>query len=77
MPGLDTMVTHCKRRRQRNHDETVQMLLDNGADVNAKGGYFGNALLAASTQGHDRVVELLLRKGACVTAQTGEYGNAI
>jgi ankyrin repeat protein len=47
--------------------------LDKGADVNAQGGYFGNALQAASAEGYQEIVQLLLDKGA----QDGEYGNAL
>jgi ankyrin repeat protein len=39
------------------------LLLDKGVDVNAQGGYYGNALQAASDEGHDSVVTLLLEKG--------------
>lgn len=45
------------------------MLLENGAEINASGGgYSGNALRAASSEGHEKVVELLLEKGAEVNA---------
>jgi hypothetical protein len=37
--------------------------LEKGADVNAQGGHYGNALQAASDGGHDSVVTLLLEKG--------------
>ncbi|SLM38726.1 vegetative incompatibility protein het-e-1, partial [Lasallia pustulata] len=53
------------------------MLLDKGADVNAQGGRYGNALYAASATGHDQVVQMLLDKGADVNAQGGQYGNAL
>ena len=53
------------------------MLLDRGADVNAQGGEYGNALQAALERGHDRVVQMLLDRGADVNAQGGEYGNAL
>jgi len=56
----------------------VQSLLNRNADVNAQGGYHGNALKAASYGGHEKVVELLLGKGADVNAQSGGYyGNAL
>ena len=42
----------------------MQMLLDKGADINAQGGVFGNALQAALSGGHDHVVQMLLDKGA-------------
>jgi ankyrin repeat protein len=41
----------------------VKLLLDKGADVNAKGGYYGNALHAASVSGHEQVVKLLFDEG--------------
>jgi ankyrin repeat protein len=59
------------------HNTVVQMLLDKGADVNAQGGYYGNALQAASERGHEQVVKMLLNKGAKVNAQGGRYGNAL
>jgi ankyrin repeat protein len=41
----------------------VRLLLDKGADVNAQGGVYGNALYAASIRGHEAVVQLLRDKG--------------
>ncbi|KAK4170565.1 hypothetical protein QBC36DRAFT_341629, partial [Triangularia setosa] len=55
----------------------VQSLLEKGAEVNAQGGEYGNALQAASAGGHQDIVKLLLDKGADVNAQGGEYGNAL
>jgi hypothetical protein len=40
------------------------MLLDKGAEVNAQGGRYGNALRAASFRGHEAVVRLLVAWGA-------------
>ncbi len=36
------------------------MLLKNGADVNAQGGRYGNALLAASSEGHKQSAQMLI-----------------
>lgn len=47
----------------------VQVLLDRGADVNTQGGYYGNAVHAASFGGYEQVVQMLLDKGANVNAQ--------
>ncbi|KAF2178433.1 ankyrin, partial [Zopfia rhizophila CBS 207.26] len=54
-----------------------KLLLDKGADVNAQGGSYGNALHAASERDHEQIVKLLLDKGADVNAQGGTYGNAL
>ena len=51
----------------------IQMLLDKGAEVNARGGKYGNALQAASQGGHKKVIQILLDKGAEVNAQGGFY----
>ena len=53
------------------------LILKAGADVNAPGGCYGNALQAASLKGHEKVVALLLDKGADVNAQGGWYGDAL
>jgi hypothetical protein len=57
--------------------ESVRLLLENGADVNAQGGRYANALYAASARGHDQVVQRLLDKGADVNAQGGTCSNAL
>ena len=57
--------------------KAVKLLLDKGADPNAQGGYYGNAIQAASSRGHEQVVKLLLDKGADPNAQGGYYSNAI
>ncbi|KAJ7814264.1 ankyrin repeat-containing domain protein [Mycena olivaceomarginata] len=55
----------------------VHQLLEKGADVNAQGEKYGNALYAASDGGHTEIVRALLEKGADVNAQGGWYGNAV
>ncbi|KAJ7818834.1 vegetative incompatibility protein HET-E-1 [Mycena olivaceomarginata] len=59
------------------HQKICQLLLNKGADVNAQGGKYGNALQAAASRGHDKIVQVLLDKGADVNTQEGEYGNAL
>ncbi|KAK8040286.1 hypothetical protein PG991_000074 [Apiospora marii] len=56
---------------------SVHMLICAGANVNAQGGYYRNALQAASSRGHEDNVALLLSNGAEVNAQGGVYGNAL
>jgi hypothetical protein len=56
----------------------VQILLsENDVNVNVQGGWYGNALQAASYHGHSATVQQLLEKGANVNAQGGRYGNAL
>ncbi|KAF2823360.1 hypothetical protein CC86DRAFT_396160 [Ophiobolus disseminans] len=55
----------------------TRLLLEKGANVDAQGGGYGNALQAASEGGHEQIVKTLLDKGANVNAQGGHYGNAL
>ena len=63
--------------------KVVQLLLDEGADVNAQVGNYGYALqaaMAAKYTLHDylvEVVQLLLDKGADVNAQGGIFGTVL
>ncbi|KAH8688294.1 ankyrin repeat-containing domain protein, partial [Ilyonectria robusta] len=60
------------------NENTVQMLLEKSADINAKGGEYRSALQAASEGGHEKIVQLLLEKDADVNARgEGFYGNAL
>lgn len=60
------------------HLEVVKLLLlRQGADVNAQGGEYGNALQAASYGDHVEVVKLLLDNGADVNAKGGYYSNVL
>jgi hypothetical protein len=53
---------HCAASRRSL--SIFQLLLVKGAEVPAQGGYFGNALQAASLNGHEKIVELLFSNGA-------------
>ena len=55
----------------------VEFLLERGADVNAQGGQYGNALYSAAVDGHSEVVDILLKRGADVNTQGGVHGNAL
>jgi ankyrin repeat protein len=51
--------------------------LDKGADINAQGGLYGNALQAALARGYQEIARQLLDRGADVNAQGGKYGNLL
>jgi len=51
--------------------QIVQRLLEKGANVNAQGGYYGNALQVASYEDHVQIVQRLLKNGADFNAQGG------
>lgn len=55
----------------------TQILVGQGAEVNAQGGSCGNALHAASIRGHGEVVQALIKAGADIDAQSGNSGNAL
>lgn len=55
----------------------MQLLLTSGADVNAHGGNYDNALQAAALSGNEAIVRLLLTNGADVNAEGGYFGNAL
>jgi hypothetical protein len=59
------------------HKATAKMLLDNGADASVQGGYFGNALHAASARGNEQVVDLLLNNGVDINAPGRRYNSAL
>ncbi|MCJ1396289.1 hypothetical protein MMC18_009178 [Xylographa bjoerkii] len=61
----------------RGKETLVRMLLQRGADVNARSGRFGNALQAAAVFGMESIVRLLLNNKADVNARGGRYGNAL
>ncbi len=54
---------------QGGHLDVVQLLIENGADVNARNLAGVTALMEASRGGFDRIVELLLKNGAEVNVK--------
>jgi ankyrin repeat protein len=53
------------------------MLFNKGANVNAQGRCYSNALQAALLRGHELAVKLLLNKGANANAQGRYYSSAL
>lgn len=52
-------------------EDAVRLLLDSGVDINAHGGLYGTALIAAASQGHLAIVKILLNHNAHVDAEGG------
>ena len=61
--------TDLHRAAKNGHAETVSLLLDNGADINAKNRDGQTALHVAAKYGHDAIVSLLLDNGADIEAK--------
>ena len=76
---LEALLPHqvMEAATRNGHKQVVKLLLDKGANVNAQGGRYGNALLAASISGHEQVVKLLLDNDADVNTQGEYYSNAL
>jgi ankyrin repeat protein len=49
---------------ERGHKEVVELLLESGADVNAKSNIGWTALMLAAFNGHKEIVEILKSYGA-------------
>jgi ankyrin repeat protein len=56
----------------RGHVDVIRLLLEHGADVNAKANYNRTSLHFASELGHIEVMQLLLEKGADVNSTTAD-----
>ena len=61
----------------RGQTEVVKMLLEKGADVNAKNTKGWTALMIASLRGQTEVVKNLLEKGADVNAKDEDGKSAL
>ena len=57
--------------------KVVELLLDKGADVNAKTTYYETALMEAVGNCHSEVARVLLDKGADVTVVTANSRTAL
>jgi ankyrin repeat protein len=55
----------------------AQLLLDHGANVNARGGKYETALQAAASNGSLETVKLLIRHGADATIEGGTFGSPL
>ena len=57
--------------------QCIELLLDNGADINAKSGIYGTALQAAASNSRMRSIRLLLDNGTDINTEGGKYGTAL
>ena len=57
--------------------QVVEDIIPQTIDVNARGGFYGNALHAASKSGYEEVVQTLLDAGADINARGRLYGYAL
>ncbi len=74
--GTTALVLAAESACLREHD-AVEMLLDTGADVNARSSSIGTALMAASANGDLKIVRALLNAGADVNAKTNRGEMAL
>ncbi|KAJ5093256.1 hypothetical protein N7456_009117 [Penicillium angulare] len=59
-------------------DSTMEILLDVGADVNARGGVYGSALICAAAHGEEETILTLLNAGANVNLEGNRsYPSAV
>lgn len=65
----------------KGYEEIVRMLLDRGADVNARATNKATALMNASAQGREQTIQILLKAGADANAKriwrSCDYGTAL
>ena len=74
---VETTATRCRRHQSEATRRWSSCCSSKGADVNAQGGEYGNALQAASSEATRRWSSCCSSKGADVNAQGGDYGNAL
>ncbi|KAI6787797.1 hypothetical protein KC320_g9202, partial [Hortaea werneckii] len=77
LQSLDILEILESRKSRERTEKSKTEEVNKGAEVNAQGGEYGNALQAALEWGFRETVQLLLDKGAEVNAEGGWYGNAL
>jgi ankyrin repeat protein len=72
--AMHVLAEKCARTTSYN---TADLLLDLGIDINAVGGEYDTALIAASSRDHELLVRFLLNHGADVGYKSDKHGTAI
>ncbi|CAN9326560.1 unnamed protein product [Alternaria alternata] len=72
----DTSSTRLQAASFKGHQAVAKLLLNIGADVNAQGGYFGNALYAAAYAGNNGVLERLIERDS-IRQLHDSYGRTL
>ena len=62
---------------EKGHKEIAELLLEKGADVNAKGKSGLTALMSASLRGHKEIAVLLIEKGAEINENNDTISKAL
>jgi len=75
--SLDDMNKILINAAQYGHIGIVELLLNVGADINAKDEYGWSTLMSAADNGHKDVIELLVKAGADVNAKTNGGWSAL
>jgi ankyrin repeat protein len=74
---LDDMATPLYSAARSGLCKITELLLDQGADVNAQGGMFGDALAAAVYSRHTAVAKLLIDAGANINSTHESWGTPL
>ncbi|KAJ3825707.1 hypothetical protein F5880DRAFT_1610865, partial [Lentinula raphanica] len=59
----------------KGYKDTVEFLVQQGAEINVQGGHYRTALQAAADNGYKDIVNLLLQQGTEISTQSGNYGS--
>jgi ankyrin repeat protein len=62
---------------ENGHEAVIRLLLEKGAEINAKGKFGWTPLSLAAGSGHEAVVRLLLEKGADINAEDEKGHEAV
>jgi ankyrin repeat protein len=76
-PDIYCGYTALIKAAELGHTKIIQLLLENGADINLTDYYNNSALMMATQSGHTEIVQLLLDKGADINRTNNRNENAL